>query len=97
MKSIHIAPIICKIEQKMHADSKKAGLQVDAPGLGKKILDERDGMQAKIEQLHGRFQLLEEAEVSSHAILGVVKCQSQAVEPPGAHCSAGSVCRDVQQ
>ncbi len=50
----------------MHADSKKPGLQVDAPGLEKKILDERDGMQAKIEQLHGRFQLLEDAEVSLH-------------------------------
>ncbi|BDA42104.1 Dynein heavy chain 2, axonemal [Coccomyxa sp. Obi] len=37
--------------------------EVEALELGKKILDEREGMQAKIEQLHGRFQLLEEAEV----------------------------------
>ncbi|CAL8461618.1 g1149 [Coccomyxa elongata] len=37
--------------------------QAETLELGKTIIDEREGMQAKIEQLHGRFQLLEEAEV----------------------------------
>lgn len=68
-KIIGSAPSLARNSYEMHVDSIEVASQAEALETGKRLLDECEGMRAKIEQLHGRFRLLDDAEVSCLASL----------------------------